>query len=149
MAIPADLDEFRSAWESFTADRGFDDIAVTLGLEPHAADGESIAMRMPLAQPIMQAAGMFAAAALFGAADITSTFLSITACADRGQFPLAVQSNQHYLANSKAEAAIATARLLRAGGSMVVTEVEVTDLEGRLLMQATFTNLLKTLKLGQ
>lgn len=149
MAIPADLAEFRTAWETFTADRGFDDIAVTLGLEPDAADGESICMRMRLTPTIMQAAGMYAAAAMFGAADITQTFLSIAACAERGQFPLAVQSNQHYLANSKAPSAIATARILRAGGSMVVTEVDVTDDEGRILMQATFTNLIKTLKLGQ
>ena len=148
MAIPADLPEFQTAWERFTAKRGFDDIAVTLGLEPEAADGESISMRMPLSPPIMQANGMYAAAALFGAADIASTFLSILAKAEEGQFPLAVQSNQHYVSNTKDTSVVATARLVRSGGSMVVTEAEVRDDAGRLLMQATFTNLLKHIELG-
>ncbi|NLT26183.1 MAG: PaaI family thioesterase [Microbacteriaceae bacterium] len=148
MAIPADLPEFQTAWERFTAQRGFDDIAVTLGLEPEAADGESISMRMPLTTPIMQANGMYAAAALFGAADITSTFLSIAAKAEEGRFPLAVQSNQHFLSNTKDPSVVATARLLRSGGAMVVTEAEVRDDAGRLLMQATFTNILKTIELG-
>ena len=49
MAISLSLEELRSYVDTFTARRGFDDIAATLGLEPHAADGASISLRMPLA----------------------------------------------------------------------------------------------------
>lgn len=64
-----------SAASAFEASLAFDDIAVTLGLEPQGADGDSISMSMPLTGALAQASGMFSATALFGAADITGTLL--------------------------------------------------------------------------
>ena len=115
----------------------------------HAADGQSISLRMPLKDSLAQANGMFSAAAQFGAADIAGTFLAMAAYADKGQFPLAVQSNQNYMSNSKAEFAVATARILRGGGSVAVTEVSVADSEGKELMHSTFTYAIKERKVGK
>jgi uncharacterized protein (TIGR00369 family) len=149
MALPANLDEFRAYTEKFAARRGFDDIAATLGLEPHAVTEDSISMSMPLTEPLSQANGMFSAAALFGAADITGTFLAMQAYADKGQFPLAVQSNLNFMSNSKASPAIATARILRGGGSVAVAEVSVADAAGKELVHSTFTYVLKERSLGK
>lgn len=149
MAISRSLEELSTYVGTFAARRGFDDIAATLGLEPHTADGASISLRMPLTDAIAQANGMFSAAALFGAADIAGTFLAMQAYAEAGQFPLAVQSNQNFLSNSKAPYAIATARVLRGGGKVAVVEASVDDAAGKKLMHATFTYVLSDHTLGR
>lgn len=149
MTISASIQELSDHVAAFAERRGFDDIVVTLGLEPHAADGDSIGMRLPLTPALSQANGMFSAAALFGAADITGTFLAMQAYAEAGQFPLAVQSSQNFLSNSTEPYAIATARLLRGGTKVAVVEVEVDDAEGKALMHATFTYVLSERKLGR
>ena len=149
MALPATLEEFAAYVDKFTAQRGFDDIAATLGLEPHAVDADSISMSMPLTEPLSQANGMFSAAALFGAADITGTFLAMQAYAGTGQFPLAVQSNLNFMSNSKSSPAVATARVLRGGGSVAVAEVVVRDADGKDLVHSTFTYVIKKRQLGK
>ncbi|WP_431710259.1 PaaI family thioesterase [Glutamicibacter uratoxydans] len=149
MAIPATTADLQAYVDKFLSRLGFDDIVTTLGLEAHAADGETISLRMALREPISQANGMFSAAALFGAADITGTFLAMAAYADSGQFPLAVQSNQNFMSNSKSEYAVATARILRGGGSVAVAEVAVADAEGKQLMHSTFTYVIKERTFGK
>lgn len=149
MPIPADKDEFQKFFDDFMARLGFDDVVATLGLSPHDADSESVSMSMPLTEQIAQANGMFSAAALFGAADITGTLLSMQAYADAGQFPLAVQSSQNFMSNSKASPAVATARILRGGSSVSVAEVMVRDADGKDLMHSTFTYVLKNRDLGR
>ena len=149
MALPASLDEFTAAWRKFEERRGFDDIAATLGLAPHAVTEDTLSMSLKLTDPLAQANGMFAAATLFGAADITGTFMAMMAFADRGQFPLAVQSNLNFMSNSKAPEAVATARILRGGSSVAVMEVSVADSEGKALVHSTFTYVLKDRGLGR
>lgn len=149
MTVSASLAELTAHFAAFTARRGFDDIAVTLGLQPEAADGETISFRMELRDAIAQANGMYAAAALFGAADVTGTLLAMQHYAESGDFPLAVQSSQNYLVNSKEPSAIATARLVRAGGSVALVEASVADTAGRLLMRASFTYVLAARALGR
>ncbi|MGO1726167.1 hypothetical protein CIK76_01945 [Glutamicibacter sp. BW80] len=149
MTIPANVEDLDQLVSKFLSRLGFDDIVTTLGLVPHAANGETISLRMPLQDSIAQANGMYSAAALFGAADIAGTFLAMSAYADSGQFPLAVQSNQNYMSNSKTEYVVATAKILRGGGSVAVTEVTVADSEDKALMHATFTYVIKERKLGK
>lgn len=149
MPIPASKDEFQKFFDRFMARLGFEDIVATLGLRPHHADEESVSMSMPLTDEIAQANGMFSAAALFGAADITGTLLTMQAYADVDQFPLAVQSSQNFMSNSKVSPAVTTARILRGGSSVSVAEVFVRDAEGKDLMHATFTYLLKKRDLGR
>lgn len=149
MAHPKNVEEFKAYVEKFESRRGFDDIAVTLGLQPHAVTEDSISMTLPLTEPMAQANGMFSAASLFGAADITGTFLAMMTYADKGGFPLAVQSNLNFMSNSKASPAVATARILRGGGSVAVAEVSVADAEGKELVHSTFTYVIKDRTLGK
>lgn len=149
MAIPATLSDFTSRWDSFRATLGFEDITFTLKLVPHAVTADSMSFEMPLCDELSQANGMFAAAALFGAADIAGTFLAMSVYAEAGQFPLAVQSNINFMTNSKSGPAIATARILRGGSSVVVAEVQVSDANGKLLVHTTFTYVLKERSFGK
>ena len=149
MPAPATLEEFQSFLDRFEAKRGFDDIAVTLGLEPHAADGKTLSMRMELTEALAQANGMFSAAALFGAADITGTLLAMQSYAGTGQFPLAVQSNVNFMSNSKSSPAVATARILRGGSTVALAEVSVADADGKELVHSTFTYAIKERQLGR
>lgn len=148
MAHPASLDEFSEFVNKFHAERGFDDIAVTLGLLPHSVTETTISMSMPLQESHAQASGMFSATALFGAADITGTLLAMHTYAGSGQFPLAVQSNINFLSNSKASPAIATAHILRGGNTVAVAEVSVADAEGKELIHSTFTYAIKDRRIG-
>ena len=149
MAISTSREDLVAFIDAFTARRGFDDIAATLGVVAHDADGESISLRMPRRESLAQANGMFSAAALFGAADVAGTFVAMQAYAESGQFPLAVQSNQNYLSNSTSDHAVATARVLRGGGRVAVVETSVSDAEGRALMHATFTYVLSGRPVGR
>lgn len=138
MPLPASLEEFLTAWDAFRAGIGFEEITDTLEIQPHACDGASLSMSVPLAPRLRQAGGMFSATALFGAADITGTFLAMQAV-EPGLFPLAVQSNLNFVDNSTAGPAVATARLIRAGRSIIVASVDVSDADGKLLTTSTFT----------
>lgn len=148
MAHPVSLEEFTTFVEKFTARRGFDDIAATLGMEPHSVTDTTVSMSMPLQDSLAQASGMFSAAALFGAADITGTFLAMQTYAGSGQFPLAVQSSMNFMSNSKASPAIATARILRGGNTVALAEVTVTDADGKGLLHSTFTYAIKERSVG-
>lgn len=149
MPISPTLDDFSADFTGFLDRLGFDDVVTTLGLVPHAADGESLSLRLPLRDTIAQASGMFSAAALFGAADIVGTFVAMQSYADSGKFPLAVQSNQNFLGNSRAEYAVARGSLLQAGGNVAVAEVEIDDAAGKRLMRATFTYMLSERRVGR
>lgn len=149
MALPSSLTELTARWDSFRDAVGFEDITYTLRMTPHALTENSMSFSMPLCDELSQASGMFAAAALFGAADITGTFLAMQAYAEAGQFPLAMQSNVNFMSNSRSGPAIATARILRGGSSVVVVEVQVADADAKVLVHSTFTYLLKARPLGR
>lgn len=149
MAVPENLEAFETFFYNYLDRLGFDDIVKTLGLKPHAADGQTLSMEMPLTDAVSQASGMYAAAALFGAADITGTLLAMTSYQDKKMFPLAVQSNQNYMSNTKDDKVISTARLLRGGASVAVAETTVHTKDGKPLMHATFTYMLKERALGK
>lgn len=149
MALPSSLTELTTRWDTFRDEVGFEDITYTLRMTPHALTENSMSFSMPLCDELSQASGMFAAAALFGAADITGTFLAMQAYAEAGQFPLAMQSNVNFMSNSRSGPAIATARILRGGSSVVVVEVQVADADAKALVHSTFTYLLKARPLGR
>lgn len=149
MALPPTLSEFTARWDKFRDSLGFEDITYTLRLAPSALTEDSMSFSMPLCDELAQANGMFAAAALFGAADIAGTFLAMQIYAEAGQFPLAVQSNVNFMSNSRSGQAIATARILRGGSSVVVVEVQVADAEAKALVHTTFTYVLKERRMGK
>ncbi|WP_413248717.1 PaaI family thioesterase [Sinomonas flava] len=140
MPLPVSLEEFVLGWDTFRAGLATEagEITATLGLEPHACDGAMVATRMPLAGRLCGPCGHFSSTALFGAADLTGSYLAGQAMGP-GRSPLVTQSSMSFLDSSGLGPAVATARLQRAGGSVVVARVDVTDGDGRLLTASTFT----------
>lgn len=149
MTIPQNIEEFSNFFYGYLDRLGFDDIVKNLDLVPAKADGELLGMSMALKDSIAQASGMYSAAALFGLADITGTLLAMQAYAGSGQFPLAVQSNQNFMSNTKEPKVYSTAKILRGGSSVAVVEVSVHTEGGKELMHSTFTYMLKDRKLGK
>lgn len=143
MAVPGTLEEFQRRWKEFCAGLTHEEIVDTLGLVPYAVSEDSLSLAMPLVDRLRQAGGMFSATALFGAADITGTYLALQVLSEEGKFPLAVQASTNFLANTTQGTAVATARLLRAGRTVTVAQVSVTDTAGKHLVEATFTYALK------
>ncbi|WP_151548885.1 MULTISPECIES: PaaI family thioesterase [Corynebacterium] len=122
---------FEEKWNDFYS--RVDDIAITLGLYPIEGSAECVKVGMPLTKEVSQPAGMFAAPALFGLADITATWLAMHNVAE-GVFPLAVSSTVNVVANTRKGDAIATARIVRAGKTIIVTDTEVhSSADGTLL----------------
>lgn len=115
------------------------DIKDTLELYPISGDKESVKLGMPLHQGITQPAGMFSAPALFGLADLCATWLSMQQV-EPGLFPLAVQSSINVISNTKTGDAIATARIVKAGRMIIVTDTEITSSEtGAILAKVSCT----------
>jgi uncharacterized protein (TIGR00369 family) len=131
--------DFKGKWDRYCSDT--EDMAVTLGITPVSGNKESVVLRLQLRPAISQPAGMFSAASLFGLADIAGTFLAMEQL-PLEKFPLAVQSNVHLLGNIRQGTAEATARLVKAGRTLIVTDTTVTSLDGQLLasVQTTYLN---------
>lgn len=128
--------DFHRQWADFYED--VDDVAVSLGLQPVSADDDHVHLRMPLRPHIRQIAGMFSAASLFGLADVCATWLAMRHV-PQGQFPLLVQSSTNLIANTSGGHAHAVATLVKAGRTLVVAQVRVTDDTDRVLAVVTNT----------
>lgn len=113
---------FIEQWDDFYS--RVDDVAITLKLYPISGSKEAVSVGMPLHKAITQPAGMFSAPALFGLADICGTWLAMQQV-PAGVFPLAVSSSVNVVANKREGDAIATATIVRAGRTVIVTDAVV------------------------
>lgn len=113
---------FIEQWEAFYSK--VDDVAITLKLYPISGSVDEVQIGMPLHKAITQPAGVFSAPALFGLADICGTWLAMQQV-PRGVFPLAVGSSVNVVANKREGDAIATATIVRAGRTVIVTDTTV------------------------
>lgn len=127
---------FLEQWEAFY--QKVDDVAITLKLYPISGDKDHVTVGMPLHKEITQPAGMFSAPALFGLADITGTWLAMQQV-PKGVFPLAVGSSINVMSNKKSGDAIATARIVRAGRTVIVTDTEVVSSEDNSILAKVVT----------
>ena len=143
--------DFLADWNDYWADVDAD-IRLTLGIEPVEIDEEHVVMRMPFAPEISQATGLFSAGALVQLADVAATWLSLVhlraSGAPPGAFPFAVQLSANLVGNTDHGDARAEARISSARRSMIVTQTQVTDDEGRTLLLLTATHLIRTAQRG-
>lgn len=113
---------FIEQWDDFYS--RVDDVAITLKLYPISGSVDEVKLGMPLHKEITQPAGMFSAPALFGLADICGTWLAMQHV-PKGVFPLAVSSSVNVVANKREGDAIATATVVRAGRTVIVTDTTI------------------------
>lgn len=114
------------------------DMALTMKIEPVEESDDHVTLRMPWHEDIAQPTRLFAAASLFELADVAGTLLAMNHTIGSG-FPLAVQSNINLLSNTGEGAAIAIAKLVKVGKTLIVTETEVRSDKGKLLSTVTTT----------
>jgi len=129
-------DPFLTLWNDFYSK--VDDVAITLGLRPIAGSGKEVRLRMPITKAIVQPAGMFSAASLFGLADISATFLAMQQV-EGDQFPFAVQASINLVGNTKDGDAVSTSTLIKGGRTLIVTNTLIHDERDRLLCSVVGT----------
>ncbi len=129
-------DPFIERWNEFY--EGVNDVAATLALYPVSGTPEEVVVGMPLRREVTQPAGMYSAPAMFGLADVTGTWLAMLNVAE-DVFPLAVQSSINVVSNTKSGDVTATATIVRAGRTLIVTDTKVCDEHGKLLTNVVTT----------
>jgi 1,4-dihydroxy-2-naphthoyl-CoA hydrolase len=134
--------EWNRSWAGVKAD-----IWMTLGIEPVAASKDQVVMKMPFKQEISQATGLFSAGALVQLADVAATWLCSLHLRDsgapEGTFPFAVQLSANLMANTGHGDALACAKLISAGRTVMVTRTEVRDEEQRVMLAQTGTHVVR------
>ncbi len=108
-------------------------------------------MEMPHGPNVRQGTGVFAAGALIQLADVAATVACFRAMDPSGEdrslpFPLSVQISANLLRNTDRGKAIAEAKVVHKGRTMMVVESTVRDEEGRLLAIVNSTHLVQRRK---
>lgn len=75
---------------------------------------------------VSQPAGLFSAAALYGLADVSGTFLAMRN-SPSDKFPCAINTTINLLANTDRGSAVSTSTLIKAGGTLIVTNTVIHD----------------------
>jgi uncharacterized protein (TIGR00369 family) len=134
---------WRDLWSKVEAD-----IALTLGIEPISASDSHVELAMPFRPEIGQFTGVFSAGALIQLADVAATALCRRTLQERAEdaFPYAVQMNAHLIANTSSGRAIARAKLLSAGRTVMTAETIVTDEQGKKMILLTSTHIVKAVR---
>ena len=145
--MPRFDDEWYEVWKQRLAESG-GNIILALDLRPlEESEGRAV-MEMPYGPAVRQGTGVFAAGALIQLADVAATMACFSAMnptdepRDDLPFPLSVQISANMLRNTDRGKAIAEARVIHKGRTMMVVEARVEDDQGRLLAIVTSTHLM-------
>jgi 1,4-dihydroxy-2-naphthoyl-CoA hydrolase len=140
-------DEWFAAWQQRMIDSG-GNVIVALGLRPVEENAQRAVVEMPMGPNVRQGTGVFAAGALIQLADLAATMLCFRIVdPDRSRedvpLPLAVQISTNLIRNTDRGKAIAEARPLHAGRTLIVVESRITDEDGTLLAVMNSTHVVK------
>jgi uncharacterized protein (TIGR00369 family) len=145
--VPEFDDEWYEDWKRRLGESG-GNIILALGLRPVEESEERVVMEMPYGPNVRQGTGVFASGALIQLADVAATmacFHAMDPSRTRTDlpFPLAVQISANLMRNTDHGKAIAEAKLVHKGRTMMVVEASVRDEEGRLLAIVNSTHIVK------
>ncbi|MDP2674729.1 MAG: PaaI family thioesterase [Dehalococcoidia bacterium] len=140
-------DEWFEDWKRRLGESG-GNIILALGLRPMEESAERVVMEMPYGPNVRQGTGVFAAGALIQLADVAATmacFHAMDPSRTRTDlpFPLAVQISANLMRNTDNGKAIAEAKVVHKGRTMMVVESSVRDDDGRLLAKVNSTHIVK------
>ena len=145
--MPEFDDEWYEDWKRRLGESG-GNIILALGLRPTEESEDRVVMEMPYGPNVRQGTGVFASGALIQLADVAATmacFYVMDPSRTRTDlpFPLAVQISANLLRNTDHGKAIAEAKVVHKGRTMMVVESTVRDDEGRLLAIVNSTHFVK------
>lgn len=145
--MPQFDDAWYEEWRRRLGESG-GNIILALGLRPVEESEDRVVMEMPYGPNVRQGTGVFASGALIQLADVAATmacFHVMDPSRSRTDlpFPLAVQISANLLRNTDHGKAIAEAKVVHKGRTMIVVEATVRDDEGRLLAIVNSTHIVK------
>ena len=145
--MPEFDDEWYEDWKRRLGESG-GNIILALGLRPLEESEERVVMAMPYGPNVRQGTGVFASGALIQLADVAATmacFHAMDSARTRTDlpFPLAVQISANLMRNTDHGKAIAEAKVVHKGRTMMVVASSVRDEEGRLLAIVNSTHIVK------
>ena len=145
--MPLFDDEWYEDWKRRMAESG-GNIILALGLRPVEESEDRVVMEMPYGPNVRQGTGVFAAGALIQLADVAATmacFHTLDPSRTRTDlpFPLSVQISANLMRNTDRGKAIAEAKVVHKGRTMMVVESTVRDEGGRLLARISSTHIVK------
>ena len=140
-------DEWYEDWKRRLGESG-GNIILALGLRPVEESEDRVVMEMPYGPNVRQGTGVFASGALIQLADVAATmacFHVMDPSRTRTDlpFPLAVQISANLMRNTDHGKAIAEAKVVHKGRTMMVVESSVRDDEGRLLAKVNSPHFVK------
>lgn len=127
-----------------TASSNIEDVvpmAKTLGARTVSVSKDEIALALDWRPEITQPAGLLHGGAIMTLADTAGGALSYANLPEGSTGTSTIESKTNFLAAVQSGTVTATARILKAGRSVVVIETEVTDDTGRLIAKVTQTQI--------
>ena len=116
-------------------------MAKTLGIRTVSISREEIALALDWRPEITQPAGLLHGGAIMTLADTAGGALSYANLPEGSTGTSTIESKTNFLSAVQSGTVTATARVLKAGRSVVVIETEVTDDTGRLVAKVTQTQI--------
>ena len=111
-------------------------MAKTLGIRTVSASKEQIVLALDWRPEITQPAGLLHGGAIMTLADTAGGSLSYANLPPGSEGTSTIESKINFLSAVRSGTVTATARVLKAGRSVVVIETEITDDSGRLVAKA-------------
>ena len=127
-----------------TASSNIEDVvpmAKTLDVRTLSVSKDEIALALDWRPEITQPAGLLHGGAIMTLADTAGGALSYANLPEGSTGTSTIESKTNFLAAVQSGTVTATARILKAGRSVVVIETEVTDDTGRLIAKVTQTQI--------
>ena len=116
-------------------------MAKTLGIRTVSASKEQVVLALDWRSEITQPAGLMHGGALMTLADTAGGSLSYANLPPGATGTSTIESKTNFLAAVSSGTVTATARVLKAGRSVIVIETEVTDDQGRLVAKVAQTQI--------
>ena len=116
-------------------------MAKTLGIRTVSASKDEMVLALEWRPEITQPAGLLHGGAIMTLADTAGGALSYANLPEGATGTSTIESKTNFLSAVQSGTVTATARVLKAGRSVVVIETEVTDDTGRLVAKVTQTQI--------
>lgn len=116
-------------------------IAKTLGIRSVSASKDEVVLALDWRPELCQPAGLLHGGAIMTLADTAGGTLSYLNLPEGADGTSTIESKTNFLSSVRSGTVTATARLLKAGRSVIVVETELTDGSGRLVAKVVQTQI--------
>ena len=123
-------------------------IAKTIGIRSVSASKDEVVLALDYRPELCQPAGLLHGGAIMTLADTAGGSLAFANLPEGAEGTSTIESKTNFLSAVSAGTVTATARVLKAGRSVIVVETELTDDSGRLVAKVAQTQIVLQPKSG-